>query len=157
MRRSHALAALSREHHHALVIAMALTRAGEGTARSSGRLFADFIAEIESGHFALEESVLLAALPAADRGRLLAERVREDHRYLREMADQLRLERLQPTVDLVHAIGIRLRAHVQMEERELFPYLESSLDAAALERIGSQLEASAGPDALRPSPPPVRG
>jgi hypothetical protein len=32
--------------------------------------------------------------------------------------------------------GARLRAHVQMEERELFPYIECSLDPAALDEIG---------------------
>ncbi len=142
MRRSAALARLSREHHHALVIASALTRAGEGTARSSARLFADFIAEHEARHFALEESVLLPALPVGERGRLLAERVRADHRYLRDVAEQLRLERVQPDLSLVQAIGNRLHAHVQMEERELFPYVEGSLDPRALARIGAQLQAA---------------
>ena len=58
MRRSAALAPLSRDHHHALVVAMALTRATEATSRSSAQLFADFILEHEARHFALEESSL---------------------------------------------------------------------------------------------------
>jgi hemerythrin-like domain-containing protein len=119
---------------------MARTRAGERTAHSSARLFADFIAEHEARHFALEESLLLPALPAGERGRLLAERVRADHRCLRDVAERLRRGHLEPSVDRVRSIGACLRAHVQMEERELFPYLERSLDVATLDRIGAQLE-----------------
>jgi hemerythrin-like domain-containing protein len=131
---------------------MALARADEGTARSSGRLFADFIAEHEVRHFALEESVLLPALPPDDRGRLLAERVRADHRYLCDVAERIRRGRMRPSVELVRAVGARLRAHVQMEERELFPYLERSLDPAALGRLGERLGAgeSAGDRASDP-------
>jgi hemerythrin-like domain-containing protein len=119
---------------------MVLKRAAEGTVHSSARLFADFIAEHETRHFALEESVLLPALPVGERGRLLAERVLADHRYLRNMAGELREERVQPTVELVRAVGARLRAHVQLEERELFPFLEHALDPATLEQLGARLE-----------------
>ncbi len=118
---------------------MALTRAGDATARSAAMLFADFIGEHEARHFALEESLLLPALPAGDRGRLLSERVLADHRYLQDMAEQLRLARVQPSTELAHSLGARLRAHVQLEERELFPYLEEALDSASLERIGAQI------------------
>lgn len=142
MKRSASLAPLSRDHHHALVIASALTRAGDATAQSSALLFADFILEHEGRHFALEESLLLPALPAGEQARTLAERVLADHRYLWDAARQIRLVRAQPSTDLVRSLGARLRAHVQLEERELFPYLEESLDAASLERIGTQLEAA---------------
>jgi hypothetical protein len=141
MRRSAALAPLSRDHHHALVIASALTRAGEATARSSAMLFADFVLEHEARHFAVKESLLLPALPAGDRARALTERVLADHRYLRDAAQQLRLASVLPDTDLLRSIGARLRAHVQLEERELFPYLEESLDPASLEHIGSRLGA----------------
>lgn len=141
MRRSAALAPLSRDHHDALVIAMALTRADDATVQSSAKLFADFIIEHEARHFALEEALLLPALPAGGRGRLLSGQVLADHRYLRDAAERLRLARVHPTAELVHSLGARLRAHVQLEERELFPYLEESLDSKALEQIGAQLEA----------------
>lgn len=121
---------------------MTLTRAGDATAQSAAMLFADFISEHEARHFALEESLLLPALPPGERGRLLSERVLADHRYLRYAAEQLRLGGAQPTTERLHSLGARLRAHVQLEERELFPYLEQSLDPTTLERIGAQLEAS---------------
>lgn len=140
MKRSQALAPLSRDHHHALVIASAMTRAGEATAASTAMLFADFIEDHERRHFAIEESLLLPALPAGERGRRLAERVRADHRYLTEAAQRCRRPQAPATVELTHSLGARLRAHVQLEERELFPYLEQSLDAHALEQIGSRLQ-----------------
>ncbi len=139
MRRSAALTPLSQDHHHALVIASALHRASATTARSSAMLFADFIAEHEIRHFALEESLLLPALPAGARGRRLAERVRDDHRYLQETADGIRARGEQPSVDALVQIGARLRAHVRLEERELFPYLEDALAPARLEQIGAEL------------------
>lgn len=140
MKRSAALAPLSRDHHHALVIASAMTRASEATARSAAMLFADFILDHEVRHFALEESLLLPALPPGDRTRVLTERVLADHTRLREAARQLRLASSEPGTELVRSLGARLRAHVQLEERELFPYLEDSLDSPSLDRIGAQLE-----------------
>lgn len=139
MRRSAALAPLSRDHHDALVIAMTLARVSDVTARSSAMLFADFIVEHEAHHFALEESLLLPALPPGQRGERLAERVLADHRYLRDAAEEIRLSRTQRSAEQLRSLGARLRAHVQLEERELFPYLEQSLDSAMLERIGAEL------------------
>lgn len=140
MRRSAALAPLSRDHHDALVIAMTLARVSDATAQSSAMLFADFIEEHEARHFALEESLLLPALPPGQQGELLARRVLADHRYLRDAAQEIRLARARPGAEQLRSLGARLRAHVQLEERELFPYLEESLDSATLERIGAQLE-----------------
>jgi hypothetical protein len=48
------------------------------------------------------------------------------------------------SVEFVHEVGARLRAHVRMEERELFPYLEGALAATTLQKLGAQL--SHGPD-----------
>lgn len=105
-------------------------------------LFVDFITEHEARHFALEESLLLPALPSGERGRALAERVLADHRYLRDAAEQLGLDSSQPSTERLRLLGARLREHVQLEERELFPYLEQSLDTAALERVGAEIEAA---------------
>jgi len=141
MKRSPALAPLSRDHHDALVVAMALTRATAATAHGAALLFAEFIRESEARHFALEEALLLPSLPAGERGRRLAERVLADHRHLLEAAEALRLGERQPTVEFVRELGSRLRAHVQLEERELFPFLERTLSVDQLARIGAQLKA----------------
>jgi hypothetical protein len=83
----------------------------------------------EAPHFLLEESILLPALPEGDAANELAERVRADHRYLRDAARELSVLRGEPTVAILAGIGARLRTHVQLEERKLFPCLEGSLDA----------------------------
>ena len=106
-------------------------------------LFADYISEHEARHFALEEALLLPALPPGKRAETLADRVLADHQYLRDAARQLKRGRLQPSLEVVHSIGARLRAHVQLEERELFSYLERSLDCDTLDRIGSRLQDAA--------------
>ena len=141
MKRSAALTPLSEDHHHALMIASVLSRASAGTARSSAMLFSDFIIEHEAQHFALEESILLPALPTTEREQELAARVRADHSYLRDTSREFRF-RIEPSVTALACVGARLRAHVQLEERQLFPCLETSLDPAALERIGAELRAA---------------
>jgi hemerythrin-like domain-containing protein len=139
MRRSPALASLSRDHHVALVVARELIRAGPDQAEAARSRFVQFLAEHELAHFAIEESVLLPALPNDGPARSLAARVRGDHEYLRAAMRRLRSAR-QPTVlGSLHEVGARLRAHVQMEEHELFPLIEQSLEPAVLERIAAEL------------------
>lgn len=118
-----------------------MTRAGKATAGSSALLFADFILDHEARHFDLEEALLLPALPADDRSRQLRERVEADHAHLRDAAGRLRGGEAPASVELVQSLGARLRAHVQLEERELFPYLEQTLEPSELKRIGAELEA----------------
>ncbi|HLH66056.1 MAG TPA: hemerythrin domain-containing protein [Solirubrobacteraceae bacterium] len=141
MRRSAALAPLSRDHHRALAVAAGLVRCTPATARSCAELFTRFLDEHEQRHFALEEKLLLPELTVADRE--LALRVLEDHRALSDAARALREGSLEPTPELVRSLGTRLREHVRFEERSLFPRLESSLPAARLAQLGAALRAEA--------------
>ena len=141
MKRSYALTPLSEDHHHALLIASTMTRASAATARSLAMLFADFTLEHEVRHFALEEAFILPALPQG-RANELAERVLADHHYLRDAARQLGTLRETPSVEALTRIGARLRSHVQLEERQVFPCLEDSLDPGALAEIGAKLRAA---------------
>jgi hypothetical protein len=106
MKRSPALAPLSRDHHTALVVARDLTRASEADAGAVAERFVRFLSGHELAHFALEEALLLPD---------------------------------QPGVDFLHQIGRRLRAHVQLEEQEVFPYIEQVLEPAALDALGARL------------------
>jgi hypothetical protein len=142
MRRSEALAALSRDHHHALGIAAALRRADPDRAGEVAARFVEFLSRHELSHFALEESVLLPAVPDEDRGRALVQRVLDDHAYLRGTWRGVRDADDPPEVEFLHAVGARLRDQVRMEERELFPYLEDSLETATLLEIGARLSTS---------------
>lgn len=139
MKRSPALAQLSRDHHVALVVARQLARADADDAAEAAARFVDFLAGHELAHFALEEAVLLPAVPDEPRGRALARQTLEDHDELRLAAQRLAGATQPPSADDLHAVGQRLRAHVQMEERELFPLLEESLDPAALDELGARL------------------
>jgi len=149
MRRSEALAPLSRDHHHALVIATALERADPDRAGEVAARFVEFLSHHELSHFALEESVLLPVVPGEDTGRALVERLLADHAYLRGAWQRLRDSHDPPDLEFLRAVGARLRDHVRMEERELFPYLEQSLDPGTLDEVGARL--LAGP----PSEPAV--
>jgi hemerythrin-like domain-containing protein len=139
MKRSDALAPLSRDHHHALVLARELSRADENDVAPVGARFVGFLARHELAHFDLEESVLLPAVPREERGRLLARRLLHDHEFFRAAMRELRDSSGTATSGFLHELGARLRAHVQMEERELFPYLEEALSERELEEIGAAI------------------
>lgn len=142
MKRSTALAPLSRDHHSALVVARELSRASAAQqAEAAARRFMSFLGEHELGHFALEERVLLPVVPAKAPGPQLARRLLDDHRWLRDSLRRLREPAAARDLDLVHEVGRRLREHVRMEEQELFPFLEGCLDTVTLERIGAELAA----------------
>jgi len=139
VRRSQALAPLSRDDHVALVVAAELRRADHDGLEAAAARFLDFLADHELSHFALEEPVLLPAVPDGDVGRRLAQRVLDDHAYLRGALERVRRSDAAWDLEFLHAVGARLRDHVRMEERELFPYLERTLDAATLDEIGARL------------------
>jgi hemerythrin-like domain-containing protein len=139
MKRSAALAPLSRDHHQALVIASELSTAAPHQAAQAAERFVRFLSDHELSHFALEESVLLPSLPQDGRGQGLANRARTDHAFLRAALTRLQAAPADASAEFLHEVGSRLQAHVRMEERELFPFIEASLEPAALERLGSRL------------------
>lgn len=143
MRRSAALAPLSRDHHHALVVARELTRARAHHLTAAAESFVTFLAGHELAHFDFEEALLLPALPSGEPGATLARRVREDHEWLRGAMRSLQQAPEAASAEALQEIGARLRDHVKLEEQELFPYLERSLDPPVLDRIGAQLAARA--------------
>jgi ketosteroid isomerase-like protein len=146
MKRSEALAPLSRDHHVALVVAAVLERADREGIDAAAARFVEFLTAHELSHFAQEEALLLPAVGDDDTGRALVARVLDDHAYLRDALERLRRADAPKDLGFVHEVGARLRAHVRMEEREFFPYLERTLDPAALEEIGSRLAAEPADD-----------
>lgn len=114
MKRHPFLKPLSREHHHALVLARRATR-GDLTAADVRRAFYEELAL----HFAFEEEQLLPALRAAGAADLV-------HRAEREH-DQIRAA---IAAEDVVTFGRLLTEHVRFEERELFPAFEAQLGDA---------------------------
>jgi hemerythrin-like domain-containing protein len=137
MKRHPALAPLSRDHHHALVLAQRLCRAGEQDAADAAAAFLEHWTEEERLHFRLEEEVLLPAYaaygdpdhPAVIRTLLDHVRIRRDIEQLASGGDP----------GLLHELGDRLADHVRHEENELFPLVEQTLPESALAELGDRL------------------
>jgi hypothetical protein len=135
MRRSPELAPLSREHHVALAIALALRRAQPPDVDAAADRYLRFFAAEGAAHFDEEEAVLVPSLPAA-----MADRLTREHAEIRAATRAL-AERKDVTA--AWRVGELLAAHVRFEERVVFTHLEHSLPAAELAAIGRRLRAPA--------------
>ena len=137
MKRHSALVPLSRDHHHALVIARVLRRATPGTAAEAARAFLVQWEDEERVHFRVEEEVLLPAYAArGDAGHPVVVRVLVDHLQIR--CDAERVAAGAP-LEVLHELGERLAAHVQLEEHQLFPLIERTLSEPELGTLGERL------------------
>ena len=141
MKRHPALVPLSRDHHHALVIARRLRHATIQTAAETARAFLAHWDAEQKQHFRLEEELLLpayAAHGAPNHPAVL--RMLLDHMLIRRDADQLANA---PPLELLHDLGARLAAHVELEERELFPLIEQTIPEPELDALGDRLRDAA--------------
>ncbi len=118
MKRDPRLQPLSREHHHALVLARHLERAPWSAAMGVD-LQRPFEGALEP-HFALEERVLLPALSAAGGADMVAQ-VLEQHGRLRALARAA----VAGDAEAARTLGAELRDHVRFEEQVVFPACEA--------------------------------
>jgi hypothetical protein len=140
VKRHPALASLSRDHHHALVIALRLRRASEETAGAAARAFVSHWDSEEKLHFRLEEEVLLPAYATyGDPANPVIVRMLVDHMLIRRDASRLALT---PSQDLVNELGVRLADHVRLEEDEVFPLIEATLPELDLRALGDRMRES---------------
>jgi hemerythrin-like domain-containing protein len=137
MKRHPALVPFSRDHHHALVIARRLRRATTQTASETARAFLAHWDAEQKQHFRLEEELLLPAYAAhgpPDHPAVI--RMLLDHMLIRRDADLLANA---PPLELLHDLGARLAAHVEMEEHELFPLIEKTIPEPELNSLGDRV------------------
>lgn len=132
MKRHPALQSLSREHHPALVLAMACKRAiqpgdMQAVRELNARVERVFAAELEP-HFRLEEEALLPLLREAGQAALV-ERTLNEHVALRTLAGALR----SPDAVRLAQFGQALSDHVRFEEQTLFPAAEQVVPENLLE------------------------
>ena len=133
MKRALELTDLSRDHHHALVLARKCTRAAADDVAAPGREATwrvaqqAFEAELEP-HFEVEERVLVPYLEAAGET-LLVEQIRHEHTQLRELITRA------PEREVVRAFGELLTSHVRFEEKQLFARAEQVLNSEQLEEV----------------------
>ena len=136
MQRSDALAPLSREHHVALEVALRLRRATPETAHEALGRFRAFWTEHGERHFAVEEEIVVGALPHGNETLTAAsERLEREHAQLRRRAASV----ASGDVEALNELGRLLRDHVRFEERELFPLVEAALSPDALDALGRAL------------------
>jgi hypothetical protein len=127
VKRHPALEQLSRDHHHALVVAQALKRADDASAAIARDRFLAYWRSDGRDHFREEEEILLPGCAGfIDAGHPLIARVLTDHVRIRHLADRLASDDDTP-LDVLHDLGQRLERHVRLEDRELFPLIEDSL------------------------------
>jgi hypothetical protein len=147
MKRSAALAALSRDHHHALEAALRLRRAGAGDLDAAVAHLQAFWHPRGRRHFEIEERLILPALPQADADwREATARVRGEHARIRAGVDALLAPRGEGTVDVAHGLGRLLHDHVRFEERHLFGILEKGMPEVELAGLGEAIERAEASD-----------
>ena len=140
MKRSEALAHLSRDHHQALFVAQRLRRAGPETAAAARDAFLEFWATEGRQHFRDEEEILLPAFARHEPPTHEAVvRVLTDHIDLRRRAGDLASDST-PSPDDLRELGDRLHAHVRHEERVLFPLIEAALSTDELIELAAALD-----------------
>lgn len=144
MKRHPSLRKLSDDHHGGLVQARRLRRArGEGSGLAeAARDFLRFWERDTSRHFREEEEVLLAVY-ARYGGDLRAGQIQEmlaDHARIRGLVMTLTEEERSGTVgaDTLHEIGETLEAHIRLEERRVFPLVESTVPEEGLKEIAAR-------------------
>lgn len=142
MKRHPALVPLSRDHHHALVIARSLRHATVETATEVARAFLSHWDAEEKLHFRIEEELLLPAYAAhgeCDNPAII--RMLLDHMLIRRDAARLAGT---PPLKLLHDLGARLADHVALEEHEVFPLIEAAIPEPELQSLGERLREVAG-------------
>jgi hypothetical protein len=137
VKRHPALAALSRDHHHALVLARRLRRAHESDAEDVARAFLTHWEDEERLHFRIEEEVLLPAYAMyGDVEHAAVVRTLLDHVLIRRDVQRLAHD---PALALLHDLGERLASHVKLEENDLFPLVERTIPEPELSALGDRL------------------
>jgi hemerythrin-like domain-containing protein len=137
-RRHDALIPLTHDHHHALVQASALIAASEADEPArveTARTFHDFYRRETLLHFHEEEEILFPRLlESVDSVPQALINVLVDHVRIHGMVIRLKtaIEQGDVGTDQLKELGERLRAHIRLEERELFPLIERSVPQPVL-------------------------
>jgi hypothetical protein len=142
MKRSAALASLSRDHHQALVVAQQLRRATDATAAEAREAFLDYWTGHGRLHFRLEEELLFPAYAGhADPFDPAVLRALGEHAMIRHRAQALATAPSLGPGALVQ-LGTELAAHIRLEEREVFPLIERVMPKRELNDLAHALEAA---------------
>jgi hemerythrin-like domain-containing protein len=144
MKRHPSLRDLSVEHHHALVQAHRLQRAADAddqTRRTVEQEFFRFWHEHTNPHFREEDEALLPFFARyGDVDQEPIRKMQREHILIRRDVGLLRAMSTHGAGAL-RSLGEQLEAHVRLEERVVFPLIESTLPAEALAALADALAA----------------
>ena len=150
MKRHPGLQALSQHHHFALIQALEIRRAQQqpaakldAAARHVAERLLRFWEKTGRQHFREEEEILLPALArhkALDEDKQVM-RMLAEHAAIRARIEELReaLEAGEPVEKGLAELGRMLNDHVRLEENEIFPRIEATLQEAELAALGQKL------------------
>jgi quercetin dioxygenase-like cupin family protein len=138
MKRHRALIPLSHDHHDALVAARRLRRGADAPdPTAAATAFLAFFAASAVPHFREEEELLFPRVADAEEARELIVQALLEHHLLHAAAQELRKLVAHDSAD--RAISGRMRelatlleSHVRLEERRLFPLIETLLPEETL-------------------------
>ncbi len=154
MTRDARLARLSRDHHHALTLALRIQRElATADPREASALVRDVLRywdEALTPHLLVEARALLPLLASKQEGGLaLAGRAQREHRELTDLAAEVRGSNVATRAGILVRFGAALSAHIRWEERELMEWAQAHLapaDLAAVARaVAESLPAQAVP------------
>lgn len=144
MKRDPALVTLSHDHHQALAVAQKLRRADAQNAERARSDLVDYWEGHGRTHFRLEEEVLFPAFAGyGDPYDPLLARALCDHVAIRREVDAATGD-AGASVGALQELGQMLSDHVRLEERALFPLIESTLPDAELAAVAVALEQGHG-------------
>ena len=158
MPRDPRLTRLSRDHHHALTLALRIQRELASAAPpAEAALVRDVLRywdEALTPHLAVEARALLPLLAAQQEGGLaLAGRAQREHRELADLASEARGSNVATRAGILVRFGAALSAHIRWEERDLIEWAQEHLDAADLDAV-AQAVAESLPAQAVPCPVP---
>ena len=158
MSRDARLARLSRDHHHALTLALRIQRElPAAEPREVAALVRDVLRYWDEAlvpHLAVEELALFPRLAAIEEGGLaLAGRAQGAQRELQDLATEVRGANVAPRTGILARFSAALAAHIRLEEREILEWAQAHLDDAALDGVASAV-AEALPAQAVPCPVP---
>ena len=142
MTRDARLSRLSRDHHHALTLALRIQRELPGAEpRDAATLVCDVFRywdEALTPHLAVEARALFPLLAARQEGGLaLAGRAQREHRELQYLATEVSNANVATRTGILARFGSALAAHIRWEERELLEWAQAHLADADLDRVAS--------------------
>lgn len=136
IKRHKGIAPLSRHHHHALIMALKISKLSaepnEDEVAPLTKELKDFWETESQEHFREEEEVLLptfAKYASIDRPEIIEMLL--EHVQIRSLVSRIN-EESEDVVSHIRQLGVMLEQHVRKEERVIFPIIEAALPEEVL-------------------------